>query len=528
MRVPIQRRKPRRARPLSFPAPTGGWIANRSLAIGRDPRLPPGAAVLDNWFPTSTGILLRRGSERKFQISASGPVLSLFKYSNAGAERVFATVAGDTTIYEVTGSGPSAVGVSTGSGDWIAQQFTTTGGTFLVIVGGGDAMVFNGTAFSPASITFPGGSTLTTADLSYVWVYAGRLWFIQRNSMSVWYLPVGNIAGELTELPLGNSFTLGGQLVWGQSWSLTSGGAGGLSDQCVFASSEGEVVAFQGANPDSALSWSKVGLYRTGKPLGPRAVVRAGGDLLIATSVGLVSLTQASSRDYAALGSSAASYPIEEAWTRSVERGGLGQWSCIIWPEAKMTVVAPARDQDNDPILFVANSNTGAWCRFTAWDVRCMVIHNGILHFGDGSGYLWAANVTGQDDQTPYTGVCIPLFDDMGSPAARKILRNGRVVKRSRYPDREKLTGTFDFDIVPPPPPNPISGLASSLWGTGVWGESIWGYEESEIVTTAWKSLGGSGQDVSICLQVSSGSIYPIDTEIIRVDVTAEICDVIS
>lgn len=530
MRTPTQRRKPRKAQAISFPAPVGGWIANRSLALGRDPNLPPGASVLENWFPTSTGILLRRGSQMKYAIDPEigGPVKSMFKYSYGGAEKLFAAL-GNGTIRDVSGPAPGAIIGSPGTGEWIAQQFTTTGGTYLVAVNGGsEALTYDGTTWDVSSITFPSGSTLTTGDLSYVWVYAQRLWFLQRNSMSVWYLPVGEYQGELVELPLGNNFTLGGALVWGQSWSLSSGGAGGLSEQCAFASTEGEVVAFQGNNPDSASTFSRVGIYRTGKPLGPRAVVRAGGDLLIATSVGLVSLTMASSKDYAALGSSAASYPIEEAWTRAVDHGGIGQWNCIIWPEAKMTVVAPARSANNDPCLFVANSNTGAWCKYTGWDVTAMMTYNGILHYGDSQGRLWMANVTGSDDGAPYTGVCIPLFDDLGSPASRKILRNGRVVKRSRYADLEKLTGKFDFDVIPPTAPNPRSGEASGLWGTGVWDEAVWGYEESEIVTTTWRSLGGSGQDVSVCLQVSSGDVYPLDTEIIRIDATAEICGVIS
>ena len=532
MRSPTQRRKPGKSRPVNFPAPTGGWIANRSLAIGRDPNLAPGAMVLDNWFPTSTGILLRRGSDLRYNIDA-GPVRTMFRYVSGAATRLFA--ASETEIFDV--SSDPAVSVYSGltSGDWHVQQITTAGGTFLIGVNGVDEpWVYDGTTFQPISdmgsgIEFPSGSTASTSDLAFIWLYAGRLWFIQRDSMSAWYLPVDEVVGELEEIPLGGVFERGGVLLWGQSWSLSSGGSGGLSEQCVFTTTEGEVLAYQGQNPASASDWNKAGLYRIGKPLGTRAFVRAGGDLLIATSVGLISLAEASRRDLAALGNAAVSYPIEEAWSAMLNERGMQNWRCFIWPEGKMVIVSPPRLASEDPIAFVANANTGAWCRFTGWDMAAMETFNGQLHFGDIAGNLWIGNVSGVDgDAQPYVGVCIPLYEDLGAPASRKIARNGRVVKRSRYPALEKLTAKFDFSTATPPPPNAAEFASGGVWGAGIWGESQWGESASEVVTGRWVSLGGSGQDVSVCLQVTSGDVTPLDVELIRLDALFETAGLIS
>lgn len=527
MRTPAAIRKPAKVASVNFPAPTGGWIANRSLAIGRSPQLPPGASVLDNFFPTSTGIILRRGSERRYSIG-SGPVLSMFRYVSGNQSQLFASV--DGTIHDVSTSTASEVYASGTNGDWHVQQFTTAGGTFLIGVNGTDtAFVYDGIAFAAdAAITFPSGVGLTTADLAYVWSYASRLWFIEKDSMNVWYLPVDQIGGELTLLPLGGVFTLGGSLVWGQTWSLSSGGSGGLSDQCVFTSTEGEVLAYQGNNPASASTWSKVGLYRIGEPMGREAFVRAGGDLLIATTVGMVSLAEASKRDYAALGSSAASYPIEEAWTSAIAMRGTVDWRCLVWPEGKMVIVTPPRGVNDSPANYIANSNTGAWCRFTEWDIASLETFNGQLHFGDRDGALWVGNVTGVDDGDPYVGVCIPLYDDMSAPAARKIARNGRVVKRTRFATKEKLTAIFDFSTRTPAAPTSGSSDDTSVWGTGIWGESAWGEEQGEIVTGEWRSLGGSGQDVSVCLQVTSGDLVPLDAELIRIDALYEFAGIVS
>ena len=532
MRVPARRRQMKSV-PASFPAPTGGWISNRSLAVGRRSDLPPGAAVLDNWFPTATGVVLRRGCQYRYDLGAT--VVTMFKYVSGGASRLFAATVDD--IFDIT-TDPEVQMLDTTDGHWSTQQITNAGGTFLIGVNGVDpAWIYDGTSFATTSITFPGGASLSTADLSFVWLYAGRLFFIQKNSMSAWYLDVGAIAGELTELPLGGSFQIGGALMWGQSWSLSSGGAGGLSDQCVFTSTEGEVLAYQGLNPSEASSWTKVGLYRIGRPLGRDAFLRAGGDLLICTSVGLISLAKAAQSDLAALGRVAVSYPIEDAWNDMVRKRGVGNWKCLIWPEGNMVIVAPppvsAGDQ-LDSVLLVANANTGAWCRFTGWNVSAIETINGQLHFGgdveNGSrvGGLYIGNVSGIDDQSIYTGVCIPLYEDMGAPAQRKIARNARVVKRSLRDAKEKVTAMFDFSTIAPSPPNPPVINGSSLWEVGLWDQAIWGEGVGEVVTGVWKSLGGSGQDVSVCVQVSSGDISPLDTEIIRIDATLETAGVIS
>lgn len=521
MRTPTARRRAAKVAPVNFVAPTAGWIANRALSVSGG---TPGAAVLDNFFPLPTGAILRRGSVQRYSIG-SGPVRSLFRYVLSGPGKLFASISGP--IFDVSTSTPSEARAGGTNGDWRVQQFTTSGGTFLIGVNGTDtAWLYDGTTFAGTTITFPAGSGLDTSDLAYVWSHANRLWFAQKDGLSAWYLPVDQIGGELTKLPLGGVFQRGGVLLFGQAWSVSSGG--GLTDQCVFVTTEGEVAAYQGIDPGDANAWGLVGLYRIGKPLGAKAFVKAGGDLLIATNIGMVSLATASAKDFAALGAAAISYPIQEAWTEAVAQRGQGEWRCAIWAEGGMMLVAPPLDGAGRPACFVANVNTGAWCRFTNWSVASVETFNGLLHFGDFHGNLWIGNSTGADNGLPYSGTCIPLFTDLGAPAARKIARNARLVKRSASPSVEKLTAIFNFsDRVPAAPPAAEIG-DSSLWGTGEWGTSTWGAEGADIVTSEWRSVGGSGHDVSVCVQVTSGDVSPLDVELIRVDATFETAGLVS
>ena len=483
--------------------------------------------VLENFFPTATGAILRRGCQLHTMTEAGERVESLFTYVSGNQKQLFAATA--SKIFNISSAVSTEVASGKSNGDWVFVQFSTAGGSFLIGVNGQDpAILYNGTTWSAPSITFPAGNSLTTASLSYVWSYQKRLYFIEKDTLNVWYLPVDQIGGELTVFPMGPVFPRGGALLWGQTWSLDSGGAGGLSGQCVFTSTEGEVAAFQGIDPNSASTWAHVGTYRIGRPLGKKALIRAGGDLVIATTVGFVSLSSASRSDYAALGRGAVSYPIEDEWARAVAERGEQDWRCQVWADGQMIFVSPPAVDPYPPVLFVSNSNTGAWCKFTGWDAISLESFQGRLYFGSPDGGVRQGNVTGADEGMPYTGRFMPLFSDCRAPASRKIARMARALIRAGFKPTDKLTARFDFDLTFPPPPDQVQGSAEGLWETGTWEESVWNADRFSVVEAGWRSVGGSGQDVSLSYQVTSGGVTPIDVEIVRLDLTIETADIVS
>lgn len=526
MRVPTAKQRPRKSQVISFPAPTGGLVSNRNLAIARSPDQPPGAAVLDDFFPTATGVIIRRGSVRKASIVTDDPVLSIFSYVSGGAQELFAAVS--TGIRDITTvatpdvfAGPDVLTGQT-SGNWNVIQFATAGGEFLIGVNGtDDAFLYDGATFAATTITFPvTHPTLTTADLSYVWVYKQRIWFLQKDSLNAWYLDVDQIGGELTLWPMGGVFVRGGTLTWGQGWSLDSGGSGGLSEQCVFVTTEGEVAAYQGLSPEPDQGWEKVSSYRIGRPMGDKAFMRAGGDIVIATTVGFVSLAAASQMDYAALGQNAVSYPIEDDWAQAVQERGQVDWRCEVWPDQQMAIISPPALVSGVPLVFVVNVNTGKWCRFNNWDVRSLGLFQGAMYFGARDGTVKQAGVTGTDEGAPYFGRVLPLFEDMGAAANLKIAKTARAVIRSAFTVVPQLSGHSNFVATFPPPPSIGLPEAGSEWGVGLWGEATWGAGRSEIVTADWVPVGAYGHDISIGVQINSGAVTPVDAELIRIDLT--------
>lgn len=169
----------RRAEVATFQAPVGGWISNRALANPKPDGTSQGAQRLDNFFPTATGCVLRRGSKTYAQISNSGqPVVSLFKYVVGENSRMFGAT--NDTIYDLTtvaypenfsmslddedtliiddddntiGENSSEgleVYEGTANGDWATVQFGVTGATYLIGVNGqSTAFIFDGTDFFP-------------------------------------------------------------------------------------------------------------------------------------------------------------------------------------------------------------------------------------------------------------------------------------------------------------------------------------------------------------------------------------------
>lgn len=624
----------RRSEVATFTAPVAGWISNRALAIPNSEGVAQGATRLDNFFPTATGCVLRRGSASYAQIGDQGlPTLSLFKYIVGENSRMFA--ANETTIYDITTvANPENYSLSvdegddlliddenntigensteglevyenTLGGDWITVQFGITGGTYLIGVNGeSTAFIFDGSEFYPydgtdvvnlnydaGTVDFTAGETLTggtsgataliykvipsvtpgegvlvltgvtggpfqnneaitdgnggsaladgsgtiavtaitfpsthpgltTADLAFVWIYKEALYFIEKNSLQAWYLEPDMVGGELKPYPLNGFFDKGGSLLWGQSWSLSSSDSGGLSSQNVFTTTEGESAVFQGINPEDA-TWSMVGVYRIGKPLGKHGFIRAGGDIVIATDVGDIALSKAVQVDFSVLAPSAVSYPIEVAWNDAIRQRGRN-WQCEVWPEGQMAIVIPPNSDSLDPVWFVSNASTGAWAPFMGWKAYCVLSWNGRLFFGSDEGLVIEAMIGGTDRGLPYTGVYVPLFSDVNKPTANKAARMARVEAKSRAAISEKVSCIFDFSDSTPSPPDATLVDVGNEWDNATWDVSVWNADRASVITKRRHSVSGNGYRLAPVFQVTSGAAIPLDVEIITLDVTFE------
>lgn len=504
-----------RGRTVSIPAPVRGWVENENLANNRG----QGASVLENGFPLASTVRVRGGALKVATVGVAA-VESLMVYRAGGTEKLFAATG--SAIYDITllnattAPLPAVSGLS--SGRWSYVQMDTGGGQFLIAVNGmNTGRYYDGTAWSALSVT-----GVSTAALSHVWIHANRLWAVQGGTMFAWYLPVDQIGGAAASFSLGGVFQRGGSLLFGATWSSDSGQ--GFGDRQVFVSDQGEIAVFEGIDPSDAATWRIVGRYDIGRPVSSQTM-RAGGDLLIATTDGLVPMSQVATRDAAALGMVAVSQPIEPAWLRvtRTNSGGLPV-QLLKWQREGMGIVGyPHRPGETH----VVNLQTGAWAKWTGLDVQCTALFRDLAYFGDRAGNVLQFEATGADVGMPYVFRYSGLPDHLGAPGASKVVRMARATFRSLAPFRAGLSVATDYRREFPTAPNAtIDTSLPALWDVGQWDVSQWdsgpGSEARVTATTRWRSIGRAGFSAAPQIQITCGSLRRPDAELVTFDLLYE------
>lgn len=380
------------------------------------------------------------------------------------------------------------------------------------------AATANGANSAASTVTITG---VTTSDLSHVWSFASRLWFVESGTQSAWYLPVDSIGGAATEFSLAGTFRRGGALLFGAAWSTDAGD--GLNDQCVFVSTEGEVVIYRGTNPASASTWSLVGVYDIGEPIGAKATMKAGGDLMIATKVGLVPLSEAIRRDVAALSLGAVSRAIEPEWRRQAQ-ALTTEWQIAKWPAENIMVVTQPESSVTLGTCLVANMQTGAWSRFTGIDTQSAANFAGTVYFGTSDGVIFEMQSGGQDDATPYTAAYLGQAENLGLPGVQKTVKMARPMIVSDVPVNAQFGCLTDYREELPSPPNASTVQPTEGWDISVWDVSVWDASSGGVTATdsQWISVGATGYAHAPVLQMTFGSTAAPTVEYIGADVTIQ------
>ncbi|MGB7241021.1 MAG: hypothetical protein WBC93_02905, partial [Sulfitobacter sp.] len=308
------------------------------------------------------------------------------------------------------------------------------------------------------------------------------------------------------------------------TWSLDSGD--GPNEQCVFISTEGEVAVYRGTNPVSAADWSKVGVYEITRPLGPGAIMKAGGDLLVATEVGLVPLSEAVRKDIGALSIGAASRAIEPLWqSRAATLTSIG-WQIAKWPSENIMIVTQPEAVLSLGTCLVANLKTGAWSRFTGLDTQCICIFGGFAYFGASDGSVYKMQTTGADDGMPYTATYLGQFEGLGLPGVQKTALQARPTFISNSPISAQVKMKADYDEVLSPPPSTVVFDASDGWDISSWDVSVWDAGSGDGVgadDSRWAALGVTGYAHAPEIQITFGNIVAPDVEYVGQDVTMSV-----
>lgn len=485
------------ARSSSVPAPVGGLNDRDSIAD-----MPKSdAVILDNWWPYPSYIGVRKGSA-DHATGFAGPVETIAEYlPPAGNAKLFAASNGG--IYDVTSAGPIGAPMVSGlTSTWLQWQgITTPGGSFLYMVNGVDKpQLWNGTTWTAVDGTStPAITGVTTTSLVHVTLFKNRLFFVETNSLHIWYLPVNSIGGSASSIDLGSVFRKGGRIEACYTWTIDAGS--GADDHFVIISSNGEVAVYRGTDPSSASDWSLIGVFTLGHPLGRRCGTKMGGDLVINSTEGLLPLSKAllsmTINRHVAL-----TDKIQNSISEATQAfGHLDGWQVELFPDANMMILnVPAGNGDN--FQYLQNTITGAWTKFKGWDAKCWINAENGLFFGSDNAVVRAWSGT-TDNGLGIVADVLPAFSEFSKQARNKfftmvrpnILTNGK-------PSIDYGLNT-DYAIQDPQGTLSYTAPTGMTWGAMVWGSMIWG--GALVPLAAWQTVGAVSKSAAIRLRVNNG-----------------------
>jgi len=491
----------------AIPAPVGGWDAQSPLA-----NMPPeNAVILDNFIPRAGYVELRKGYI-PWQEGLPLPTETIMVWrggTTSVADDIFAACGG--SIYDVSNQNDAPIEVYSGSGNarWQWVNFANDAGTFLIAANGAVAPVYyQGSSFVDSAITGTSGViTLDPRTLIDVMDHKGRLFFVQKDSLRVWFLAPFAIQGEANLLDLGPIFDKGGSILCQATWTLDGGS--GADDLAVFVTTQGQVAVYQGLDPSDADSWALVGVYDLGLPLSRRSLIKYGSDLMLLTTDGVVPLSQALKLDRAQENLVALTQKIQNAFQKATQqyRGNFG-WEGALYTKGTLAIFNVPTASLSRSEQYVQNVQTGAWCRFTGIDAFCWAVANDQMYFGGaGAVYLWDTGYA--DDTNGITGDIKTAFNYFGSRGSLKKFEMLQPILRIASDIAPAVEVITDFkERVPTAVPTSIT-TTGGQWDSGLWDVALW--SPSVQTRDSWTSVTGIGYCGAVRLRVQPTPVLYID-----------------
>jgi hypothetical protein len=478
-------------RAASLPAPVGGWDVLNAIAD-----MPAENAVrLDNWFCEPDRVETR-GGYTTHVTGFTDTVDTLFAYRPpSGGDRLAAAAGG--SIFDATTAGTVGTAIAIGftSARWQYVQVTTAGGHFILAVNGSDApILYNGSVVTAASITGP-----TPANLAWISLHQRRVWTGERNSLVAWYLAPNAIAGAAVQFDLTSVATLGGSITTMATWSR-DGGAG-ADDTAVFITSEGEALIYAGTDPSSLATWALQGVFRIGRPLGRRCVVKFGADLCVFTEDGIILLSQILPVDASQRSAAAISRQINAAVTAAArEYGSSFGWEPFLYPARNMAIFnVPAAYGAFDQFVF--NTITRGPSRFTGVPARCWGLIGGLPYFGSTNSVCLFDNGA-LDNGASINAVAVQAPNAFGSRPQKKMFRRVQPILRAAGAPSFGVDIALDYRTFATLPGVVVADASDLLWDGARWDSGTW---LDLILIDEMRGVRGIGRTGAVRLVVETG-----------------------
>ena len=430
-----------------------------------------------------------------------------------------ATTTTAATISSIARTSPSAtatVTTATAHGLITNNRVTISGasdstlnGTFVITVTGASTFTYTSTGTSTVtsvtgSYTTIGITGINSNKFVNVNLFKNRLYFTEKDSLNCWYLDVDAIGGPASPLYFGGIARNSGYLQAMGTWTLDAGQ--GADDYAVFVTSMGEVIVYNGTNPDNADTWALKGVWQLGQTFSRRCFFKWSGDLLLLTQDGLVPLAsalQSSRLDPRVNLTDKIYFAVSQAATNYFANFG---WQINYFASENMLIL-------NIPISegieqYVMHTITKSWARFTNIQGYCWEVSGDAdMHFGS-DGFVGTFYSATADDEANITATAQQAYSYFETPGQLKRFTMVRPILQSTGGVPSVLCGiSVDFDTqsqLGAVSFNPTT-QSEGIWDTAKWDKNVWA--GGLITTKIWQGVTGIGYTGSVNLNAASRGI---------------------
>jgi hypothetical protein len=395
-----------------------------------------------------------------------------------------------------------------------------------VTISGASPAAYNGTytitvtganTFTYTMASNPGGNASTVGTYSVLYAITGvnsnkfvnvnlfknRLFFTEKDSLKVWYLPVNQIAGAATSLDFGGIARNGGFLQAMATWTLDAGQ--GSDDYAVFITNMGEIIVYNGTDPDTAATWALKGVWQLGYVFSRRCFYKFAGDILLLTQDGLVPLAsalQSSRLDPRINLTDKIFFAISlAADTYSTEFG----WQAIYFAKPNMLLINIPNP--NGAEQYIMHTISKAWCNFTGINAKCFELSGDNLYFG-GNGFVGKFFDTNADDGGQISATCQQAYSYFDTPGQQKrftLVRPTFLVDvgapgiycgiNTDFQTQNNL-GKVSFETNP---------TTTAVWDVATWDNDVWA--GNLVISRNWQGVTGLGYAGGLNLNMVSAGI---------------------
>ena len=511
---------------MSLPPFTGGVNSQAALR-----EMQPNEMIFGyNIISKQQGLETRKGTQEwNNSINSYGRTVIPFE-SQDGTKKLF--ICGTDGIYEATTSGDgtaskvysfSVTGVTSGYGVFV--QFTNDAGAAFILYADSANGLLEYTVASN-SWGVPSGITgCTVGDIRFVGIHKQRVWFAVENSDVGYYLPIGSKAGSATAFYFGGLFPNGGDLVG--FWTWTRDGGNGIDDYFIAISRGGDLLAYQGADPSSASTWSLVGNWHLGQvPAGRRVAISYGGELFVLSLYGVITLSAL----FRGVDISDFKFNVTAKITdlirdRMLTEINNDRWELQVYAQEGLLIVnSPSRPGQTDQYLqYVFNFTKQAWGLWRGINMYTSAPWNEFLYITDDSGIVWYLTdgpdnrLIADTDSSEVIPVDFSLLSayQKNTQGVHGIAELVRATFSGQDAVGHACRIVYDYELDELDPVGEASSSDGPIWDTDVWDTAVWSGTSTPRSTIQGTS--GIGRSFAVAVR---GSVS-FQTKLIDVDIVA-------